>query len=269
MATEEQLTLLQRRSKVLERLDEGHKALHEALEGIDPEEAFLGSRWSVWEVLNHLDSEGFVEALELISSGTTDMLPPFTSREEKLKKDIAHLDETFQRFRSLVAGLPEERLSQAVTPPNPHNSFPGLTLLELVERVSGHEATHARQIVETRRYVEAFSARERAVTFIALDPDRPSELGASAIGLLKHADYVAGMPEALDAVRDFTGGAELALNGKNTKEIMSRLGRETCAGIWAVICTIGSPTESHPELLRAAEKHCDKVVIQTGSQAGQ
>jgi len=266
VTTEENLSPLQRRARVLERLDEGHQALHDALEGIDPEDAFLGSRWSVWEVLNHLDTENYVEALEQIASGKNDMLPPFTSREEKLKKDIEHLDENFQRFRALVAGLTEERLSQPVTPPNPHNSFPGLTLLELVERSSGHEATHSRQIVETRKYVEAFSAKERAVTLIALDPDQPSELGASAIGLLKHADYVAGAPEALNAVRNFAGGAELALNGQNTEEILARLGRDTRAGIWAVICTIGSPSEFHPELLQAAEKHCDKVVIQQAVQ---
>ncbi len=266
MTTEENLSPLQRRARVLERLDEGHQALHDALEGIDPEDAFLGSRWSVWEVLNHLDTENYVEALEQIASGKNDMLPPFTSREEKLKKDIEHLDENFQRFRALVAGLTEERLSQPVTPPNPHNSFPGLTLLELVERSSGHEATHSRQIVETRKYVEAFSAKERAVTLIGLDPDQPSELGASAIGLHKHADYVAGAPEALNAVRNFAGGAELALNGQNTEEILSRLGRETRAGIWAVICTIGSPPEFHPQLLRSAEKHCDKVVIQQAVQ---
>jgi len=265
VTTEENLTLIQRRARVLERLDQGHQALQESLAGIDPEDAFLGSRWSVWEVLNHLDTENYVAALEQIASGKMEMLPPFTSREEKLQKDIAHLDENYRRFRALVAGLTEERLSQPVTPPNPHNSFPGLTLLELVERSSGHEATHARQIVETRKYVAAFSARERAVTFIALDPDRPSEVGTSAIGLLKHADYVAGTPEALDAVRVFAGGALLTLNGQNTEEIISRLGRETRAGIWAVVCTIGSPSELHPELLQAAEKHCDKVVIR---QAG-
>ncbi len=50
MATGKQLNLLQRRARVLERLDEGHKALHESLEGMDAEDAFLGSRWSVWEV---------------------------------------------------------------------------------------------------------------------------------------------------------------------------------------------------------------------------
>ena len=266
MTTEKELTTLQRRDRVLERLDQGHQALHESLAGIDPEDAFLGSRWSVWEVLNHLDTENYVEALEKIANGKMEMLPPFTSREEKLQNDIAHLDENFQRFRTLVASLTEERLSQPVTPPNPHNSFPGLTLLELMERSSGHEATHARQIVETRKYVEAFSARERALTFIALDPDRPSNLGTSAVGLLKHADYVAGTPEALDAVRTFAGGAELTLHGHNTEEIISRLGRETRAGIWAVVCTIGSPSESHPELLQAAERHCDKVVIQQATQ---
>ena len=263
MAAQDDITLQQRRGKVLQRLDDGHKVLHESLEGIDAEDAFLGSRWSVWEVLNHLDAENYVDALEQIASGTRDMLPPFTSREEKLKKDIAHLDETYQRLRNLVNTLPEERMSQPVTPPNPHNSFPGLTLLELLERSSGHASSHANQIVETRKYVEAFSAKERAVTFIVLDPEQPSELGTSAIGLLKYADYVAGAPEALDAVRNFAGGAELTLNGKNTEEIVSRLGRETRAGIWAVICTIGSPSESHPEVLQAAEKHCDKVVIQS------
>ena len=266
MRAKEKLILLQRRARVLERLDAGHKALHDALEGIDPDDAFLGSRWSVWEVVNHLDAEGYVEALELIASGKKDMLPPFTSREEKLKKDIAHLDETFLRFRALVAGLTEERMAQPVTPPNPHNSFPGLTFLELVERSSGHETTHARQIVETRRYVEAFSSKERTVTFLALNPEGPSELGVSAIGLLKHADYVAGAPEALDAVRNFAGGAELTLNGRNTEEVISQLDRETRAGLWAVICTIGSPSECHIELLHTAEKHCGRVVIQ---QAGQ
>ena len=266
MATDEPMTPLQRQARVLERLDEGHKALQASLAGLDPEDAFLGSRWSVWEVLKHLDSEGFVEALEQISSGTREMLPAFTSRSEKLKKDIALLEQTFRRFRELVAGLSEERLSQSVTPPNPDNSYPGLTLLELVERLSGHEVAHARQIVETRRYVEAFSTRERAVTFIALDADRPSLLGPSAIGLLKHADYVAGFPKALDAVRDLAGGVELVLNDKNTEEIISRLGRETRAGIWAVVCTIGSPSQTHPKLLQAAEKHCDKVVIQTVGQ---
>ena len=51
---------------MLQRLDEGHQLLQESLEGIDPEEAFLGSRWSVWEVLNHLDAENYVAALEEI-----------------------------------------------------------------------------------------------------------------------------------------------------------------------------------------------------------
>ena len=259
MATNQ--NMLQRQARVLERLDEGHKTLHASLEGLDPADAFLGSRWSVWEVLNHLDTEKFVSALEEIAAGKKDMLPPFNSREEKLKSDIAHLDENYRRFRALVEGLTEKQMSQPVTAPNPENSFPALTLLELVERSSGHESTHARQIVETRKYVEAFAAKERAVTFMVLDPERPSELGVAAVGLLKYADFVAGAPEALDAVRNVAGGIELWLNGSNTEEAMSRFGRETRAGLWAVVCTIGSPSESHTELLQAAEKHCAKVVI--------
>ena len=83
--------------------------------------------------------------------------------------------------------------------------------------------------------------------------------------LLKSVDYVAGTPEALDAVRSLSSGAELELNGSNTDEIISRLGRDARAGLWTVVCTIGSPSESHAELLKAAEEHCDKVAIQQAS----
>ncbi|MQG65134.1 MAG: hypothetical protein FI706_07730, partial [SAR202 cluster bacterium] len=72
MAPEQELTSLQRRARVLERLDEGYKNLHTSLEGLDPVDAFLGSRWSVWEVLNHLDTEKFVAALEQIVAGDED-----------------------------------------------------------------------------------------------------------------------------------------------------------------------------------------------------
>ena len=259
------MTPLQRLARCLERLDEGHKDLHDSLEGIDPEDAFLGSRWSVWEVINHLDTEKFVAVLEDIASGKQDMLPPFNSREAKLRSDIAHLHDNYHRFRALIASLTEEQMAKPVTEPNPHNNYPGLTLLELIERSSGHEATHSRQIVETREYVEAFAAKERAVTFIVLNPEHPTELGVSAVGLLKHADYVAGAPEALDAVRGSASGAELALDGSNTEEVVSRLGRDTRAGLWTVVCTIGSPSEHHQDLLKAAEENCDKVIVQ---QAG-
>jgi len=113
--------------------------------------------------------------------------------------------------------------------------------------------------------VEAFAAKERAVTFIVLDPERPSELGVSSVGLLKHADYVAGTPEALDAVRSSASGTELEMTGSNTDEVLSRLGRDARAGLWNVVCVIGSPSEFHPEVLKAAEEHCDKVVIQQAS----
>tara|TARA_B100000809_G_scaffold121734_1_gene119897 strand:+ start:313 stop:1113 length:801 start_codon:yes stop_codon:yes gene_type:complete len=261
MTSQQNLTPLQQQARVLERLDEGHETLHASLEGLDPVDAFLGSRWSVWEVLNHLDEEMYVAALEDIADGKMDMLPPFNTREAKLKADIAHLDDNYRRFRALVESLTEEKMSQLVTAPNPENAFPALTLVELVERSSGNWTSHAQQIVLTRQYVEAFNARERAVTFIALDVDQPSKLGVSAVGLLKHADYVAGSPDALDAVRNSASGTELELNGKNTDEVLSRLGRDTRAGLWAVVCTIGSPAESHSELLKAAEQHCDKVVI--------
>lgn len=266
MASLRDMTIPQRQARALERLDAGHKDLHASLEGIDPAEAFLGSRWSVWEVMNHLDTGKFVEALEEIAAGKKDMLPPFDGREAKLKSDLDHLDENYQRFRRLIAGLTEEQLSKPATRQNPENNYPALTLLELIERASGHESTHSRQIVETRKYLEAFAAKERAVTFIVLNPEAPSEIGISSVGLLKHADYVAGTAEALNEVRSFASGTELEMDGSNADEVVSRLGRDARAGLWNVVCVIGSPSENHPELLKAAEEHCDKVVIQ---QAGR
>ena len=85
---ERSLTPGERRNNALEQLDAGHRALQESLEGLDPEEAFLGSRWSVWEVLQHLDVTGFIDALEKIASGEMDMLPPFSNRAERLQQDL-------------------------------------------------------------------------------------------------------------------------------------------------------------------------------------
>ena len=265
MSTENELTLRERQLRVLERLDQGHIALMASLEGLDPEDAFLGSRWSVWEVLTHLDSEGFVDALEHISRGDSDALPDFNSRAQKLESDIAHLEETFQKFKAMVAGIPEDKLSQHVTPPNPHNSYPGLTFLELVERVSGHEASHARQIVETRKYIQAFSARERAVNFITIDREAEDRLGTGTIGLLKYADYVAGLPEILEKFDDYIGGVQLAFHERNVQEILSRLERETKAGLWTVICTWGEPVIFDIHLVQESHKNGSTVIIRSGS----
>ena len=265
MSTENELTLRERQLRVLERLDQGHIALKASLEGIDPEDAFLGSRWSVWEVLKHLDSEGFVDALEHISRGDSDVLPDLNGRAQKLESDIAHLEETFQKFKGMVAGIPEGKLSQPVTPPNPHNSYPGLTFLELVERVSGHEASHARQIVETRKYIQAFSARERAVNFITIDKEAEERLGTGTIGLLKYADYVAGLPEVLEKFDDYIGGVPFAFHERNVQEILSRLERETKAGLWTVICTMGEPIIFDINLVGEARKNGSTVIIRSGS----
>ena len=142
----ERKSLRERQAAALRRLDEGHQALRQSLEGLEPEEAFLGSRWSVREVLLHLDSENFVDALERIAAGEDEMLPPFSTREEQLAKELAHLEDTHRRFRALLAALTPEQLRRPVTPPNPANAYPALSMMELVERVAGHEAAHARQV---------------------------------------------------------------------------------------------------------------------------
>ncbi len=262
MPTEPELTPLQRRDQALARLDAGRQALHESLEGLDAEDAFLGSRWSVWEVLKHLDAESFVDALERIAQGEQELLPPFTSREERLRQDIEHFDRTYQRLRAVMAGLSAARLEQPVTPPNPHNSFPGLTLLELIERVSGHAATHARQVEATRKYVAAFNARERAVTVAGLGNGHPDSVPLQVRELIAFADYTAGETAALELVRPWIRGLEIVIRSDNREEVVSRLGRETRAGLWTVICILGdAPATADPELLALARQHCDCVAV--------
>ena len=86
------LSPTERQQRALRRLDDGHAALLGALEGVDQAEAFLGSRWSVWEVMQHLLTENFVQALEEIASGEREMLPPFDAREDRIAADVARLE---------------------------------------------------------------------------------------------------------------------------------------------------------------------------------
>ena len=262
MAEEPQLTPQERRQRALVRLDGGRQALRLALEDLDAEDAFLGSRWSVWEVLKHLDAESFVEALEKIAIGEMEMLPPFTSREDRLRQDIEHLESTYDRLRAAIEGLTDEQLAKPVTPPNPVNSFPGLTMLELVERSSGHAATHAHQIELTRKYVAEFNAREKAVTVIALGSGDIDAVPLRVKELVAFADYTAGEAATLELVKPWIRGLEAVIRPGNLEEVVSRMGREARAGLWTVICVLGDdPGADYPELMRLASNHCDKVVI--------
>ena len=275
----ERKSLRERQAAALRRLDEGHQALRQSLEGLEPEEAFLGSRWSVREVLLHLDSENFVDALERIAAGEDEMLPPFSTREEQLAKELAHLEETHQRFRALLTALTPEQLRRPVTPPNPANSYPALSMLELVERVAGHEGAHARQVEETRRFLAAFGARERAVNIIGL-PDGGGDCGAAAADggisglsaaakdLLNMADYVVGEPAALALAAPLARGVLLELTPDNREELGSRVGRETRAGLWAVVCTLGDPESDDAALVELLRRHAAAVTLHPPGPGG-
>ena len=188
------LSPIERQQRALRRLDEGHAALLEALNGVGQAEAFLGSRWSVWEVMQHLLTENFVQALEEIASGEREMLPPFDAREDRIAADVARLEANYQRFRSLIVGLSPAQLDLPATPYNPENNYPALSLLDLIERTSGHEGNHARQVVETRRFVTAFRSAERAVTVAGLGTGDPVSVPIQTREMLANADYVIGSP---------------------------------------------------------------------------
>ena len=261
LSNAEELSVRERRDRAIDRLNAGHLALKHSLAGMDSQDAFLGSRWSVRDVLLHLDSENFIDALEKIANCEQAMLPPFSTRESQLEKELDRLEETYQRFQTLVLDLSEQQLARPVTPPNPDNAYPGLTMLELIERVAGHESAHARQIEETRKYVEAFKSKERVLNIVELGEGGPDRVAASVKGLINQADYVVGLPAALEMVRPWVRGVELELNQDNSEEIIARMGREVRAGIWAVVCCLGTAGDDGEGTIALARQHADAVVI--------
>ena len=257
----EALSPTERQQRALRRLDEGHAALLAALDGVGEAEAFLGSRWSVWEVMQHLLTENFVQALEEIASGEREMLPPFDAREDRIAADVARLEANYQRFRSLIVGLSPAQLDLPATPCNPENNYPALSLLDLIERTSGHEGNHARQVVETRRFVAAFRSAERAVTIAGLGTGDPASVPMTTREMLANADYVIGSPAALAVARPWIRSVELTLNPDNRAEMVNRLVRDIRAGLWSMVITLGDPAESAPGLLTELEAAINTVSL--------
>ena len=260
LTPQERESIQQRRDAALQRLDEGHQILLRSLEGLEAEEAFLGQRWSVRDVLLHLDSERYVDALEKIALGEMDMLPPFSSRDEHFRQELEHQEDTHRRFRALLTELAPEQLARPATPPNPENSFPGLTLLELLERTSGHEASHARQIDLTRQFVAAFRSQERALNIAALGDGDPSRLSQEVKDLLNMADYVAGEPEALAAIGHIVRGVQHTIHPGNREEMVNRTARDTREGLWAMVCVLGDGGDDDATVV-LARQHADAVVV--------
>ena len=246
---DEILSPTERQQRALRRLDEGHAALLEALNGVGEAEAFLGSRWSVWEVMQHLLTENFVQALEEIASGEREMLPPFDARQDRIAADVARLEANYQRFRTLIVGLSPAQLDLPATPYNPENDFPSLSLLDLIERTSGHEGNHARQVVETRKFVDAFRSAERAVTVAGLGTGDSAAVPMQTREMLANADYVIGSPAALSVARRWIRSVELPLRDDNRAELVNRTVRDIRAGLWSMVVTLGDPAESMPHLM--------------------
>ena len=255
----ETLSAHERQQRALQRLDDGHAALLDALAGLSETEAFLGSRWSVWEVMQHLLTESFVEALEQIASGERDMLPAFDARTDRIAADVAKLEANYRRFRKLISGLTEEQLDLPATPYNPENNYPARSLLDLIERVSGHEGNHARQVVETRKYVAAFRSADRAVTVAGLGTGDRQGVPTATRELLSNADYVIGSQAALAVARPWIRAVELELRPGNRDELVNRLVRDIRAGLWSMMVTLGDPAESAPGLIGQLEEAVGKV----------
>ena len=159
--------------------------------------------------------------------------------------------------------MTEEQLDLPATPYNPENNYPALSLLDLIERVSGHEGNHARQVVETRKYVAAFRSAERAITVAGLGVgDRPGVPTATR-ELLSNADYAIGSHDALAVARPWIRSVELELRPDNRDELVNRLVRDIRAGLWSMVVTLGDPAESAPGLVAQLEQAVGKVSMVT------
>ena len=260
MTPEERESIQRRRDEALRQLDEGHEVLLRSLEGLGSEEAFLGARWSVRDVLLHLDSERYVDALEQIARGEMDMLPPFSSREDHFRQEREHQEATHRRLRALLVELTPEQLARPATPPNPDNSFPGLTLLELLERSAGHETAHARQVDLTRRFVTAFRSQERALNIVPLGDGDTARLSTEVKDMLNMADYVVGEADALGAVAHLVRGVQLTMHPGNREELVNRAARESREGLWAIVCVLGDATGDDPTVA-AARQFADTLAV--------
>ncbi len=265
MTPGERESILQRRDAALKRLDEGHEILLKSLEGLEAEEAFLGQRWSVRDVLLHLDSERYVDALEKIARGEMEMLPPFSSRDEHFRQELEHQEATHRRFRALLSDLTPEQLARPATPPNPENSFPGLSLLELLERSAGHETSHARQIDLTRQFVAAFRSQQRALNIAALGDGDPSRLSTEVRDMLNMADYVVAEAEALAAVGHLVRGVRLTMHTGNREELVNRAARESREGLWPIVCIMGDAPDDDPTVAMARQ-HADAIAIHRATE---
>ncbi len=199
--------------------------------------------------MQHLLTENFVQALEEIASGEREMLPPFDPRNDRIAADVARLEANYQRFRTLISGLTPGQLDLPATPYNPENNYPALSLLDLIERTSGHEGNHARQVVETRRFVAAFRSVERAITVAGLGAGDQASIPMPTREMLANADYVIGSPEALALARRWIRSVELPLNPDNRAELVNRLVRDIRAGLWSMVVSLGDPAESMPGLV--------------------
>ncbi len=265
MTPEERQSIIQRRDAALQRLDEGHEILLRSLEGLETEEAFLGQRWSVRDVLLHLDSERYVDALGQIARGEMEMLPAFTSREEHFRQELEHQEATHRRLRALLTDLTPEQLARPATPPNPANSFPGLTLLELLERSAGHESSHARQIDLTRQFIAAFRSEERALNIAALGDGDLSSLSTEVKDMLNMADYVVADQAAFDAVGHLVRGVKLTMHADNREELINRAARESRDGLWGIVCVMGDGSDDD-ETVATARQFADTIAIHRPSR---
>ena len=203
-----------------------------------------------------------MQALEEIASGEREMLPPFDAREDRIAADVARLEANYQRFRALITSLSPAQLDLPATPYNPENNYPALSLLDLIERTSGHEGNHARQVVETRRFVAAFRSAERAVTVAGLgtgDPAAGPDAGAGNAGQRRLCHRFAGCPGRRPPL-DPLGGIAPA-SGQPRRVGQSYRARHPRRSSGPMVVTLGDPAESMPSLLSDLEESVGAVSL--------
>tara|TARA_A100001037_G_scaffold302803_1_gene335287 strand:+ start:21315 stop:21767 length:453 start_codon:yes stop_codon:yes gene_type:complete len=133
---------------IKQQFEMSHEALIKSLIGISASEAFEGSEWSVSDVLMHLDLSKFIDALQDIHEGKVNQFPSYGTLESAIEKYVEVINENYLRLMVILEDLDENLLDNQVTEYNPENDYPALSLRDLLDRMSRHELTHAKQIDE-------------------------------------------------------------------------------------------------------------------------
>jgi hypothetical protein len=159
-ATPEPTTVLARRDAAVARMRAARRALASEIEDIAAIEVFRETEWSLVHILTHLGADGgghFAPVFSMLDDGVRE-LPPFETRETKVKEGTAAAFESVDRDISFAEGLGRDQLLRhALRGGRPHY------VIGFVEATADHLEGHVAQMRAIKRRLAEARERRQAV----------------------------------------------------------------------------------------------------------